>query len=142
MVPLLLKRRGDITLEAAKSDSLYEMSRNEHSVLGTGPLLLKQGEKMTIEETKFSSNRHPRSCVCESENEILFIVVDGRSTYAHGMSLFELQDFLLSIRCIDALNLDGGGSSALWIRGKGVVNTPSDKTGERPVANAIVIKPK
>ena len=121
--------------------SIYLSSRNELSVLGSGPILLQGARKMEIGETKFSSNRHPRSCLCESDKEILFIVVDGRSAKAQGMSLFELQDFLLSLRCNDAINLDGGGSSALWIRGKGVVNTPSDKTGERPVANAIVIKP-
>jgi exopolysaccharide biosynthesis protein len=55
------------------------------------------------------------------------------------MSLPEVQSFLQDLGCIDAINLDGGGSTTLWINGKGVVNFPSDSTGERPVANAILI---
>ncbi|MCK4879516.1 MAG: phosphodiester glycosidase family protein, partial [Bacteroidales bacterium] len=41
--------------------------------------------------------------------------------------------------CIDAINLDGGGSTTMWTKDNGVVNRPSDKRGERPVANAILI---
>jgi exopolysaccharide biosynthesis protein len=138
----IIQKEGDIILEEAASDSFYLSSRAELSILKTGPLLLKNGEKTPIEETKFSVNRHPRSCICETKKEILFMVIDGRNPKAYGMSLFEVQDLLLRLNCDDAINLDGGGSTALWIRGKGVVNSPSDNTGERPVANAIVIKPK
>jgi hypothetical protein len=49
---------------------------------------------------------------------------------------------MLSLGCVSALNLDGGGSSALWVRGvDGVVNRPSDGT-ERAVANAVVVLAK
>jgi len=37
--------------------------------------------------------------------------------------------------------LDGGGSSAMWIRGRGIVNSPSDPGGERPVVNALMVLP-
>lgn len=137
----IVEKEGDVKIEEALPDSLYLSSRDELSVIGTGPLLLKNGKKSEIGDAKFSTNRHPRSCICESDQEIMFVVVDGRSSKAEGMSLFELQNFLLTLQCKDAVNLDGGGSSSLWIRGKGVVNTPSDRTGERPIANAIVIRP-
>ena len=42
---------------------------------------------------------------------------------------------------VDAANLDGGGSATMWIKGLGVVNHPTDSTGERPVSNALVILP-
>jgi exopolysaccharide biosynthesis protein len=47
-----------------------------------------------------------------------------------------------SHNCITGINLDGGGSTTMWLKGMGVVNHPSDKTGERTVANALVIKNK
>lgn len=55
------------------------------------------------------------------------------------MNLLELQKYLLSLGCKDAINLDGGGSSTMWINNKGVVNLPSDKNGERSVANILMI---
>ncbi len=55
------------------------------------------------------------------------------------MNLYELQVFLYNLGCSDAINLDGGGSTTIWTKEKGVVNTPSDKKGERPVANALII---
>lgn len=59
------------------------------------------------------------------------------------MSLKEVQQFLLRLTCKDAINLDGGGSTTLWINDgntKGIMNKPSDKEGERPVANILLIK--
>ena len=58
------------------------------------------------------------------------------------MSLIEAQKFLLTIGCIDAINLDGGGSTTMWVQDKGVVNSPSDISGERRVSNALLITNK
>jgi exopolysaccharide biosynthesis protein len=69
----------------------------------------------------------------------MFITIDGRSKQAKGMCLYELQKYLSDLGCTDAINLDGGGSTTMWTINKGVVNSPSDKSGERPVANALII---
>ena len=45
-----------------------------------------------------------------------------------------------SLGARDALNLDGGGSTAMTVRGR-VVNRPSDAGGERPVSDALVVLP-
>ena len=67
------------------------------------------------------------------------ITVDGRQPgVSVGMTLQELAEYLLSIGAIDAMNLDGGGSTTMFLDGK-VVNTPSDKEGERKVSDAIVV---
>ncbi len=58
------------------------------------------------------------------------------------MSLIEAQQFLQDIGCVDAINLDGGGSTTMWTKEKGVVNFPSDKSGERSVSNALLIMNK
>jgi exopolysaccharide biosynthesis protein len=72
----------------------------------------------------------------------LFITIDGRAEKAEGMSFVEMQDFLLDLGCMDAINLDGGGSTTMWTKNKGIVNNPSDKNGEREVANAILLLEK
>jgi exopolysaccharide biosynthesis protein len=91
--------------------------------------------------------------------KILLITVDGRDERAAGMNLHELAHFMKWIKADKAINLDGGGSTTLWIREGGVarvVNHPSGHVtpdsrlqardsrigSQRPVANAIVIKLK
>jgi hypothetical protein len=90
---------------------------------------------------RFSSARHPRSAIALSRDStrLLLVVVDGRRPWSVGMSLGELGDVLLSLGAGDAMNLDGGGSSTLWIDGT-VVNHPSDPTGERAVGNALFVR--
>jgi exopolysaccharide biosynthesis protein len=69
---------------------------------------------------------------------LYLITVDGRSESSSGMSLAELADLMRSLGVYQGLNLDGGGSTTMVIRGE-VVNHPSDSTGERPVGNAILV---
>ena len=67
------------------------------------------------------------------------ITVDGRQPgVSVGMTLQELADYMLSLGATDAMNLDGGGSTTMYLDGK-VVNTPSDKEGERKVSDAMVV---
>ena len=138
----IIEKVGDIQIHYEYPDSVYFMSDKEYGVLGAGPLLILNGKKLNIRSTSFSSNRHPRTCICETEKSVLMITVDGRNIEAEGMSLYELQDYLLTLNCIDAINMDGGGSTTMWIKDRGIVNIPSDITGERPAANAIIILKK
>ncbi len=143
---IVLDKSGDLKIEKAMTASFYEQSDNEKAVIVSGPILLIDGEILPLENSDFVKKRHPRSCVCKtSSNSILFITIDGRSKSASGMNLKELQQFLLRIKCIDAINLDGGGSTTLWVNDgieKKIVNHPSDKEGERAVANILLIKNK
>jgi exopolysaccharide biosynthesis protein len=67
--------------------------------------------------------------------------VDGRApAYSVGASFKESARIMQSLGAIEAVNLDGGGSTTLTI-GTEIVNRPSDATGERPIADAIVIRP-
>jgi hypothetical protein len=112
-------------------------------LVGGFPLLLMDGEPVlnrvpTIREA-FAARRHPRSAVAiRPDGTILLVTVDGRQPgYSDGMTLAELTDLLLELGAADALNLDGGGSTALVLRGV-LVNRPSDPV-ERPVANALLV---
>jgi hypothetical protein len=57
------------------------------------------------------------------------------------MTLRRFARTFLDLGAVEAVNLDGGGSSAMWIKGRGIVNSPSAPGGERPVVNALMILP-
>ena len=65
------------------------------------------------------------------------VTVDGREENSIGMTLMELANFMKSVGCYNAMNLDGGGSSIMYFNGE-TVNNPSVKGGI-PLSNALVI---
>ena len=67
----------------------------------------------------------------------MFVAIDGRQKMSVGATLQEEAEILKNLGCVDAINLDGGGSTCLNVFGLNM-NRPSEKTGERPVANGIV----
>lgn len=137
---VIFKPNNTIEIEPKKTEEFYSKSNKELAVIITGPVLIYKTRKAKLADIEFINKRHPRTCLCETKESTLLITVDGRSKIADGMNLFELQDYLKNIGCLNAINLDGGGSTTMWIKGKGIVNNPSDSTGERPVANVLLIK--
>jgi len=113
-------------------------------ILVSGPLMIDDDIDITLWDNTFATSRHPRSFIgLTKDGKVLFVVVDGRQPgYADGMSLYELRILSRALGCTDAMNLDGGGSTTLYVNGqnrKGVVNKPSDPI-ERPVASILYIK--
>lgn len=132
----------EITVTLTPLDANFD-PQNIAWAIGGGPRLLRGGQ-ISIEceqegfSTAFRQTKHPRTAVGIKDDALLWVVVDGRQPgYSEGMSLDELAEFLLNAGCKNALNLDGGGSSTLFVRGI-VVNRPSDGR-ERPVANALLL---
>lgn len=131
---------------AARADWLPSVGAIDELV-GGWPVILRDGASMVEQsasrEFTGKSNtdvRHPRSFVgFDADTSHLYLVaLDGRSPASAGMTLAEAAAFLHELGVAHALNLDGGGSTALVVRGK-VVNHPSDAGGERPVANALLL---
>jgi hypothetical protein len=85
---------------------------------------------------------HPRTAVGIDADgrKLLILVIDGRSAVSRGYTMVELANMMLALGAEDALNLDGGGSSAMYTRRidgtMGVINEPSDGH-ERQVANSL-----
>ncbi len=74
------------------------------------------------------------------DGRIWLITVDGRNkALSLGMSFAELQTLITRVGLVDALNLDGGGSTTMVVKGA-VVNHPSDATGPRRVSDAIIVR--
>ena len=111
-------------------------------LVGGFPLLILDGESVLHRVPRiwppFATGRHPRTAVAiDGDGTVLLLVVDGRQEgYSVGMTLEELTDLLLELGAVDALNLDGGGSTTL-VTTEGIVNRPSDAE-ERPVANVLL----
>jgi hypothetical protein len=110
--------------------------------------LVKNGVvNITWEQEKagrpFVEMRHPRTAVAKlKDGRFLMMTVDGRQPgVSVGMSLQELAEYLFSLGATDAMNLDGGGSTTMFLNGR-VINTPSDKDGERKVSDAILVTPR
>ncbi|NWJ50808.1 MAG: phosphodiester glycosidase family protein [Bacteroidetes bacterium] len=146
---LAISKGNKIFMQPALSNGYYDAIDSLRNILITGPLLLSNGQKVALPEKLFFTKRHPRTCVAlHSSGKLLLVTVDGRTSEADGMSLFELADYLFTLGCTNAINFDGGGSTTLWIRNKpynGVVNMPSDNKrfdheGERPVSNILIVE--
>jgi hypothetical protein len=109
------------------------------------PALLKDGDWVGDLEGEarpaFALARHPRTALgLDPEGRRLWIVVvDGRREgVSEGMTLPELANLLQSLGARAALNLDGGGSSTMVVKGR-VASRPSDPLGPRPVVNALTV---
>lgn len=89
---------------------------------------------------KFTGVRHPRTFAgFDRDTTMLYIcTVDGRQSTSIGMTFADMASFLISLGATEGFNLDGGGSTTMVVQGT-IVNSPSDKTGERPVANSLQV---
>ena len=86
--------------------------------------------------------RHPRSALCiDMKNHLYFVGIDGRYDESDGMTIPEIAHLMSSLNCVDAMNLDGGGSTLLYANNM-VINRPSDPTGPRKVVSAVLIRDK
>jgi exopolysaccharide biosynthesis protein len=146
---VLINKNGHVTLTTAKTNSWYDSHPEYAEVLVTGPLLLSEKTKMQLPSTPLVLNKHPRTAIGKKGvHKIVLITMDGRTDQAKGMTLAELTDLMISLHCKDAVNLDGGGSTTMWINGKpfnGVVNMPCDNKkfdheGERAVSDILIIR--
>ncbi len=101
------------------------------------PQLTVGGQPYPFGSSDFNTARHPRTVAGFNADttRFYFITVDGRQSTSAGMSNFEMRDWLLRVGIDNAVNLDGGGSTTLVVRGE-IVNSPSG--AERPIANALV----
>ncbi len=130
---------GEWVLSSREPDGVTE-------ILSGFPPLLSDGrwvdDLQQAERPGFASNRHPRTALGwdPDRRRVWIAVVEGRREgSAEGMTLPELAELFRSLGATEALNLDGGGSSVMVVRGRRV-SRPSYPAGERPVVNALLIR--
>ncbi|WP_373819663.1 phosphodiester glycosidase family protein [Glaesserella sp.] len=88
------------------------------------------------------SGKHPRTLLGldEKNNMLYLVVVEGRQIIYRGMTLNELADLAKKLGLTKAINLDGGGSSAMVVNGKRISELPVLQGSERKVANHFGVK--
>ncbi|MGZ8652237.1 MAG: phosphodiester glycosidase family protein [Actinomycetota bacterium] len=109
--------------------------------IGGDRILVANGQVALGQCTGAVCGRNPRTAIgLTADGRVLIVVVDGRQSSSSGMSLLELAQFMANrLGAEVAMNLDGGGSSTMAVRG-GVYNHPGDGF-ERSVSSAIVVRP-
>jgi exopolysaccharide biosynthesis protein len=113
-----------------------------------GPLLILDDVDEQQANVDHCNIDHPRTVVgVTADGRVLFVTVDGRfENKAIGMSTTMLQELMRLLGATHALNLDGGGSSTMYIKDRGVVNhvcnsgSTWDKVVERKVASILYVK--
>jgi exopolysaccharide biosynthesis protein len=87
-----------------------------------------------------SNERHPRSALGWNAQYYFLVVVDGRQPdFSDGMTLTELARYLVRLGCEEAMNLDGGGSTELWLRGR-ILNRPCYGHERRTATGLAVVR--
>ena len=134
-------RIGDPTVLTEQTGTMWDRAVQ---IVGAGPRLVENGAvHVTAGEEDFPGDirygRAPRSAVGVTKGgKVVFAVVDGRQEDSHGLTLTEFAELLVKFGVQNAINLDGGGSSALYVN-DGVVNSPSDGA-ERAVGSALILQ--
>ena len=115
--------------------------KNVKHIISGGPYLVRDGEvfvDMTAQKLGAIGGRNPRTAIgYTSDHNFILVTADGREGSSIGMTLMELANFMKSLGCIGAINLDGGGSTVMFVNGS-VVNKPQVKGGI-PLSNALVL---
>lgn len=124
-----------------------DWARAPHAVGGAGLLVVDGRELADWADERiskgFDTTRHPRTLVgADGDGAIWLVTVDGRNpALSLGMTFTGLQRLSRVLGLRSALNLDGGGSTTMWVEGT-VVNHPSDPEGPRAVSDAILVVPR
>ena len=115
--------------------------------MGGGPVIMQKGYvKVVTANQKFQADvvrsRAPRTAVgILRDGSYMLVTIDGhRPGYSVGATLTELGNTMKGLGVVEAMNLDGGGSTTMWVKGR-VANRPSDGF-ERSVSNALLVLPR
>ena len=114
---------------------------------GGGPALVQDGQVKISnnEEKKFAgkaiADKHPRTGIGYTrDGTMIILAIQGRMKgLAEGATLPQMAKIMVDLGCVEAMNLDGGGSSCMLINGKETIK-PSDPSGQRPVPAVLIIK--
>lgn len=146
------EKRGKIEIIEWSKPIEQSYKKSKGTVLASGPIMLDNGKRSDWSacSKSFIETRHPRSAIyTKGDGTVVFMTVDGRSAgNADGVSIPELAYLVKILGGDDAINLDGGGSTTLWLKGapdNGVLNYPTDNklfdhAGERSVSNIFYVK--
>lgn len=120
-------------------------------IVSAAPVLLRNGrtaidattegvfDPRDLNNYSFSANRHGRTIAgVDRGGRLILVTADGIPTVSEGLTLTEEAKLMHSLGAVDAMNLDGGGSTSFVVDGT-TINMPSDATGARAVGDSVQI---
>ena len=101
----------------------FDIVRKETKFIASGwPILMREGKKTRIRNSFFSRRRCPRTAVGIHPNGSMIVYINTAAT------LKQVQDYFVSIGCMDAINFDGGSSTFLYLNGEKVFSSNKGKS--------------
>ncbi len=142
---LVIYEDGSFEIITEDSISLEELKeKGAYNVLSFGPALIVDNSISVSEndEVGKAMASNPRTAIgIIDNNHLVFVVSDGRTQQSEGLSLYQLANFMQTLKCNIAYNLDGGGSSTMVFNGN-VINNPTNTgrhSSERKVSDIVYI---
>ena len=130
----------DNVLIVGRMDSQYAMSIGVRDAVSFGPTLIVNGKA-----AKYSGNSgglNPRTAIGQrADGAVLLLVIEGRKTTSMGATMADLIDVMQEYGAVNAANLDGGMSSAMWYNNEELVSSSSIRQS-RKMPTAFVVMPK
>lgn len=116
------------------------INRGVVQAVAGAPYVIRNG-KPDIEKGTNLLGPQPRTVIGQDDkNRIIFLVIDGRQGLALGATAQDVQNIMLKLGAVNAVCLDGGGSSTMYYNGE-LINTPSSSTGERAIPDMLYVEP-
>ena len=116
--------------------------RDVNHIISGGPYLVKNGEvfvDMTAQKLGSVGGRNPRTAIgYTKDNNLIMLTADGREGSSIGLTLMELANLMKDLGCVNAMNLDGGGSTVMYVNGQ-VVNKPAVQGGI-PLSHTLTVR--
>ncbi|QNP62992.1 phosphodiester glycosidase family protein [Streptomyces genisteinicus] len=112
------------------------------SVNAVGDGILREGPDRTF-TYNWTVRANPRSMIgVDDRGRLMIVVVDGRQAgYSEGLGIASAAQLMRQLGAREAMNLDGGGSSVMATASAGIVNRPSDSTGQRALGTVLLLRP-
>ena len=116
--------------------------KDVNHIISGGPYLIKNGDiyvDMTAQKLGSIGGRNPRTAIGYTrDNHLIMLTADGREGSSIGLTLVELANLMKELGCINAMNLDGGGSTVMFVKGQ-VVNKPAVQGGI-PLSHTLTVR--
>ena len=115
---------------------------NAKHIISGGPYLMKQGEvyiDTQVEKLNGITGRNPRTAIgYTKDNTMIMVTIEGRKEGSSGVTLKERASIMTKLGCYEAINLDGGSSTAMFLQGKTYFGTKNPAK----ISNALIIANK
>lgn len=118
------------------------------TIISAGPLLVWNSRIVRQRAHKWNETRYSRTGIgLTKDHHLLLVAIDGNAKESAGVTIPEFAALFKALKSVSALNVDGGGSTTMWVSSEpenGIVNHPTDNKkydhfGERKIANAVLI---